>query len=321
VGRDLARVTIVDDDLPAQTPRSTQVIAGADRIGTAIAISQDRYQGGMPLADSDLRDQALTVVLARADQPADALAGTALAAVLHAPILLTGRDGLEPRVLDEIRRVLGNPNPQKVHILGGPAGLSPEVDQQLQRAGYWAVRHEGADRYATAVAIADQLVATEVLLVTGRDFPDGLAAGAAAARRAAVVLLTDGSIMPPATAAYLAAHPDLPVIAIGAPAGRVAPTARLIAGADRYATAVAVAAALFPSSVPVAGLASGEVFPDALAGGAHAAGRGGPLLLTRRSEVPPSVTTYLQAHVTNRLVVYGGPGAVAPTSVAAVTDT
>ncbi len=79
----------------------------------------------------------------------------------------------------------------------------------------------------------------------------------------------------------------------GAAAGRspaqapVAPkpaTTRLF-GADRYATAAAVSAGTFPAGAPVAYLATGSDYPDALAAAAAAGGRG-PVLLGGASDLP-----------------------------------
>ena len=77
--------------------------------------------------------------------------------------------------------------------------------------------------------------------------------------------------------AYLTAHPGT-VYAIGGPAALADPSATPLTGADRYATAAAVAG-LF-SSPTLVGIASGVTFPDALTGGAYEAHVGGPLLLT-----------------------------------------
>ncbi|MER3418948.1 MAG: hypothetical protein C4343_07685, partial [Chloroflexota bacterium] len=64
------------------------------------------------------------------------------------------------------------------------------------------------------------------------------------------------------------------------------PVARL-AGSDRYATAAAISAATFPSGgVPVAYVATGLNYPDALAGSVAAARAGGPLLLVTQDAIP-----------------------------------
>ena len=60
-----------------------------------------------------------------------------------------------------------------------------------------------------------------------------------------------------------------------------------------------------------AGLASGERFPDALVAGARLAAADGPLLLTRAASVPPAVAGYLRTHVSDRIVLFGGPQSIA----------
>jgi hypothetical protein len=287
-------------------PTTVHRLAGADRIETAIAASRD-------LGDPS------TVVLARADSFADALAGTPLAAALDAPLLLTDRASLDPRVLAEVQRVL-QPG-DTVHLLGGEASLGPAVAKALTDAHLTVVRHAGADRYATAVDVAQAVEAADgevhqVLLATGTNFPDGLSAGAAAAASHAVLLLTNGATLPVATASYLLQHPDWPVTAVGGQAAVAAPTAAKVVGVDRYATALAVRVAFFPADVGTAGLASGATFPDALAGGVHAARLGGPLLLTPGSSLAPGVEEQLGHHVIERVDVYGGP----PVISSAVVD-
>lgn len=87
-----------------------------------------------------------------------------------------------------------------------------------------------------------------------------------------------------------------------------ASTGRL-AGSDRYATSAAVSAQ-YPPGVPVAYVASGATYPDALSAAPAAAIQGGPLLLTAPGAVPASVVTELRRLKPQRIVVVGGTGAV-----------
>ena len=81
-------------------------------------------------------------------------------------------------------------------------------------------------------------------------------------------------------------------------------------GADRYETAAAISRSTFGASVPVAYIATGTNYPDAL-GGVPAAGvAGGPILLVRSSELPSATRTELQRLQPQRIVVLGGSGAV-----------
>jgi SpoIID/LytB domain protein len=87
------------------------------------------------------------------------------------------------------------------------------------------------------------------------------------------------------------------------------PPAPRLAGADRYATAAAVAAK-FPVGAPVAYVASGEAFPDALAGAARAGALGGPVLLTDPQRLPSATAGALTRLKPAKIVVLGGRSAV-----------
>ena len=248
-------------------------LGGADRYATAAAVSRSAFPTG----------GAGAVVLARGDAYPDALVGVPLAAARHAPLLLTHGATLPPATLTEIRRVL--PVGSTVYLLGGTDVVPASIGTQLATLGYQTTRYAGVDRFATAVAVADALGdPSTVLLASGLDFPDALAAGPAATAAHGVVLLTAGSKLPPVTAAYLAAHPGTRY-AIGGPAAAADPTAQPVLGADRYGTAATVAATFFPTPTTV-GIATGLNFPDALAGAAQLATAGGPLLLTTTSVLP-----------------------------------
>ncbi len=60
------------------------------------------------------------------------------------------------------------------------------------------------------------------------------------------------------------------------------------------------------------GVATGEAFPDALAGGAHIGRKNGPLLLTPTASLIASTQQYLEDHDITIAVVYfyGGTSAV-----------
>ncbi|SDQ10333.1 cell wall-binding repeat-containing protein [Quadrisphaera sp. DSM 44207] len=83
-----------------------------------------------------------------------------------------------------------------------------------------------------------------------------------------------------------------------------------ISGADRYATAAEVSRATWdPQTAPVVYLASGETFPDALSVGPSTLGAG-PLLLTRRAELPEATRAELERLRPCVVVVVGGEKAV-----------
>ncbi|MBC3761623.1 cell wall-binding repeat-containing protein [Quadrisphaera oryzae] len=208
------------------TDNGVKRVTGDDRVATAIAVSRDRFPSGFP-----------TAVLASADDFADALAGSALADAVGAPLLLSGRAGLDPRVAAELRDHLAKGG--SVYVLGGPKALAPATDDAVTASGGEPVRLAGKDRYATAAVIASQVAEEsptgqcDALLVTGQSFPDGAAAsGVVTAHRP--LLYTMGDAMPFATRAALAActKAGSTATAVGGPAAKAAQSADLPAGVE-----------------------------------------------------------------------------------------
>jgi putative cell wall-binding protein len=93
-----------------------------------------------------------------------------------------------------------------------------------------------------------------------------------------------------------------------------------IAGQDRYGTAAAISASHFGPGVPVAYLATGLDFPDAL--GASAAGgvTGGPVLLVEPAAIPVATATELARLAPQSIVIVGGEAAVSAAIEAAAAD-
>ncbi|MCD2441720.1 cell wall-binding repeat-containing protein [Agromyces sp. SYSU K20354] len=83
-----------------------------------------------------------------------------------------------------------------------------------------------------------------------------------------------------------------------------------IAGSDRYSTAARVSASEFAPGVPVAFIASGATFPDALSAAPVAATSGGPILLSPQNSLPDVVADELRRLKPKRIVVLGGTGAI-----------
>lgn len=92
-----------------------------------------------------------------------------------------------------------------------------------------------------------------------------------------------------------------------------APSYRRLAGADRYETAAAISASACnlgwgPATNVV--LATGEDFPDALAGAPLAAALNAPVLLTRRDSLPAKVRDEIQRINPAKVYILGGRPAV-----------
>jgi putative cell wall-binding protein len=282
---------------------------GPTRIETAVAVS------GLGV------EQADTVVLARADDHPDALAGGPLAVHLGAPLLLTAPDGLSEAVAAELTRL----GATQAVLLGGEQALTPQVATDLEALGMTVRRIAGPSRWATAAAIAAELPATgQVLLARGDAFPDALAASGLGAATATPVLLTRPDQLPDETAAALSAQDDITIIggtaavseAVAETADGLAATVTRIAGATRYATSAAVAdAALAAGITPaITWLATGANFPDALVAGAAAGRDAGILLLIDGTDLDgsPQTRDWLTAHTADidQIRLAGGTAAI-----------
>ncbi len=206
-------------------------------------------------------------------------------------------------------------------------------DQFVKRS----VRLAGADRYATAATVSAASYAAGVpvaYLATGALFADALAAGPAAAKLGGPVLLTTRDVLPEPTAAELGRLKPGRIVVLGgrqvvadaqlqALAVYTAGSVTRLAGTDRYGTAAAVSRATFATGAPVAFIASGATFPDALAGGAAAGRAAGPVLLSAAGAALPAATRVELTRLKPARIVVVGGAAVIPdaqlTTLAAYT--
>ena len=281
-------------------------LGGDDRFATAVLASQAQYPED---------GSAGAVVIARGDDPngyADALAGVPFAHQEDAPLLIVLPDDLPDDTAEELQRVLAPGG--TVHVLGGPAAVSPAVEEEIRDLGYTTDRVQGDDRIRTAVAIAERLGNPDTLfLTTGFDFPDALAAGTAAAVVDGAVLLTGQETRAEATDDYLERFPDAELFAVGGPSARPYPEATPVFGDTREDTAVAVADTFFDGPAAV-GIARSDAFPDALSGGPLMASLGGPVLLTPTNDLADATEGWLcdNADTVALANLFGGTVAIAP---------
>lgn len=284
-----------------------QRIAGENRYATAVEISRIGWPHGTG-----------TVVLARGDDYADALAGVPLAYQLDAPILLTNTSRLIASTKDEISRLRAT----EVIILGGPGAVSNTVAQELVSLGLTVERLAGSGRYHTAALIAERITAinhtTTVFVATGTNFADALSASAYGAVAGYPILLTQPNRLPAATETVLANLGINKTWVIGGTGviGKVVfdhlPNPQRIAGNNRYGTGIALAELFLPSSSHHIYMATGLSFPDAIAGGVLAAKRNSGVLLIRGDRPAPNqeVQDFLIDRNFNYIGIFGGWGAV-----------
>lgn len=238
-----------------QAATAFRVSAGT---GTTEAVTQAAALSNYFFADQ-MSDH---VLIARRDDYADALAGSALAYGVG-PLLFASSTGTLPdSSRSELERVL--PAGGRVYLLGGNVALSPELENDLVARGYDVRRLAGGAREETAIAIAVELrsrlpelgytTPDAAILATRGNWPDAVAIGSLAAYYGVPILLTSPGELPPVTERALSdLAPDLIYVvggedAISEPtaqaarraAGTAPEAAVRLAGPERNTTAVAV---------------------------------------------------------------------------------
>ncbi|WP_430645974.1 cell wall-binding repeat-containing protein [Agromyces sp. GXS1127] len=277
--------------------------AGSDRYGTAVAVSKATYpNAGVPVA----------YVASGLDYP-DALSAAPAAAAQGGPLLLTGRTSLPSTTASELARL----KPAKIVLVGGTGVVSSTVQSGLAKIAP-TVRISGANRYETSRRIADYAfgTVTTAYLATGTGYADALSAGAAAGKVKGPIVLVHGTARSADTATrnLLSAlgvdevriAGGTAVVSSGIESSLKASfTVKRYAGSDRYATSASVVRGAYGSGGP-AYLATGAAYPDALAGAAAAGKVGAPLLLSRPTCVPSSISSVVLDKGISQLRLLGG---------------
>jgi len=256
-------------------------IVGSDRIDTVNQVAINGWTEGTG-----------TVIITRSDDFPDALAGVPLAKQNNAPILITPSLELNQGVISVINTL----KPVRVIILGGEKAVSKAVETKLDEVMTWGSeirRIAGADRYETAVLIAEELPNTgKIALATGADFPDALSLTSAAAGSGIPLLLTSPGELPEITKNMLKQLCPGEIYVAG---GETAVSSKVLSeisgltgipqanivrfdGSDRYETSVKIAEKFYPATQDIY-LATGRDFADPLAAGALAATKNNCLLL------------------------------------------
>jgi len=304
-GEAAATVVVTTDSAIRSTP-----IQGPDRIYTAIEGSKRGFKTALALDPEGHR----TVVLATAYNWPDALGAATLAGAVQAPVLLTDATTLPTAVAAELVRL----GADRVFVVGGTAAVADVViETLLDVPGIENVeRLSGADRYVTAIKVAERSVGLlgesyqgGAFIATGASFPDALGASAVAASAGMPTYLAPpgSSLRPDVGDSMVAMGVASPVILGGTKAvsggierdlgGLTRSTPLRLAGADRYGTSLATARwavetrGMFWDAVA---LATGRGFPDAIAGGPVQGHYDAVMLLTEPSALNPEVETLLR---------------------------
>jgi putative cell wall-binding protein len=228
-------------------------------------------------------------------------------------------------------------------VLGfsGAAALVPTAASAT--ANVTTTRYAGVDRYDTAAKAAVAAFpngTNNIIVASGENFPDGLAASYLSGAVGGAVLLTAKDSLPAVTSNAIgtldAGAAGTATVYIVGGTSAVSQTVRdqlkalgytlnEISGTDRYDTAAKAATVgagvggvgTF-NALPTAVIATGAAFPDALAGGALAQGQKLPLLLVNTA-VPSQTDAALTSLGIKQAIVLGGTAAVPDAVTTAIT--
>lgn len=234
-------------------------------------------------------------VVATGDDFPDALAASSLAGALDCPVILTAKKSLSPRAESELKRL----EVKSVYIIGGTGTVSEAVESAIKALGIEVSRAQGSNRQATSVDIlrrvSDSGAVGTVVIATGYNFADALAVGPWCYARQAPILLTNkgGKLSDEQVRAIKGLGTVTRVVIVGGTSpvsdsvktqlGSSYEYVRL-AGADRYKTAAEIAEFEIADGMSVTNMAvaTGDNFPDALAGAALCGHNGSVLSLASK---------------------------------------
>ena len=189
--------------------------SGPTRIDTAVEIAEEFSLGTPEFPQTEVK-LARAFPIPGSDPTAafvDSLAiGTRISFESTHPVLLSHTEALSPATASFLERVrdLQQAEVDTAYIAGGPAALSDRVLTDTDARVGSAVRLAGADRFETAVRIAEQQERDDevsAVIVGDGTRPDSWAPGFAAASIGGlfhtVMVLVDGESLPGSTRAYL----------------------------------------------------------------------------------------------------------------------
>ncbi|HHV65407.1 MAG TPA: hypothetical protein GXX46_10105 [Peptococcaceae bacterium] len=298
--------TATSSNIASATARSSLTIPSTRLAGT------DRYTTSAKIAQTGWSSSYYAIVVSGDNYP-DALCSAPLAARYSAPILLTPKSSLDSRTKSELTRL----NVQSVFLIGGTGVISSATEQEIRNLGIEVTRIAGKDRYETSLKIAEALgPSSQAIVATGENFADALSIGPIAAVKGIPILLTPKNNISSGLKQNLQNVERTYVLGgtsvLSNTVFNQLPSGKRLSGANRYETNIKILQE-FKSELNLANtyLATGESFPDALAGSALAYQSSAPLILVS-NPLNSSTATFLKDNSSSisKLTVLGGTGAV-----------
>lgn len=258
--------------------------AGSDRYETALKISR-KYV-----------DSADKVIILSGENYPDAISASALSAENEYPILLAKKDSVSKEVIEEIKRVKA----KEILLIGGESTISKNVEKELSKVTV-VKRIAGSNRYFTSVRVYEykkQLnpQSTQVVFASGKNFADALIAAPYISDKGSIILYDPGC--------GIDINKYSPKLIFGGKSSLPGfDNVERISGRDRYQTSLELAKKFNSKNIVIA---SGEDYPDALAGALVAKKKNAPLILVRKNEITDSALQYFKDNNIESIEILGG---------------
>ena len=191
-----SKVIIVGGSAVINDSVKNSVAAAAPGASVQRIWGQTRYETATNIL-GELSNNSSTAIVTTGTNFADALSVSPYAFATHAPIVLSDpNNGLTDQTINELKAK----NVSNVIIVGGQNAVPQKVEAQLTSAGLQvSKRIAGTTRFETSQMIADFELADDslgfkadgIILATGNNFPDALAAGPLGGRNRNPLLLVD----------------------------------------------------------------------------------------------------------------------------------
>jgi len=290
--------TVVAQAAPYKTYAKNKHIFGHDRYETSISIAQEGTNN----------QKVDNIVISSANNFADALASSTLAAKLQAPIILVGKEYKDTKTsYTFIENYLNKGG--TVTIIGGPGVISKSVENMLLNDGFLVTRCGGNDRFATDELIVKNLnvpAGTPVIITNGYNFPDALGVASLAASKGWPILLSAPNQLPQSVQDFIASDKPTDVYIVGGNGilhnnieSQILsqdPEAKItrLGGSDRFETLSLILNKFYPNPSKLY-IASGLDFADALSGSTLAATDNAPIILVnpKSNALPVGIQNYL----------------------------
>lgn len=203
---------VVQAELDALDPAGITIVGGTGAVSNAVqtqlaayvaspslvmrVAGTDRYDTSRRIAAGGFDPVKRDIFIATGANFPDALSAVPAAGVTGGVVLLV--NGSASRLDLTTRSLIGGLDPDRIHVIGGSGVVSNGIFADLSELAPTVNRFFGADRYATAVTVAQSFfpAADYAFLANGSNFPDALAAGPLAGQLDSPIYLSQRDCVP-----------------------------------------------------------------------------------------------------------------------------